>query len=64
MIHVLIFSICTIYFPFIIILFCSQKAMDLKKERKKTDALLSEMLPGHIVSMLKLGQEPRPKLYE
>ena len=38
--------------------------MDLKKERKKTDALLSEMLPGHIVSMLKLGQEPRPKLYE
>ena len=49
---------------FIILLLCFQKAMDLKKERKKTDALLSEMLPGHIVSMLKLGQEPRPKLYE
>ena len=51
-------------FAFIILLYGFQKAMDLKKERKKTDALLSEMLPGHIVSMLKLGQEPRPKLYE
>ena len=53
-----------ICFALMIILFCYQKAMDLKKERKKTDALLSEMLPGHIVSMLKLGQEPKPKLYE
>ena len=62
--HLLIKYEYTKIFAYIIHLYCFQKAMDLKKERKKTDALLSEMLPGHIVSMLKLGQEPRPKLYE
>ena len=40
------------------------QALDLKKEREKTDALLSEMLPGHIVSMLKLGKEPKPQIYK
>ena len=40
------------------------QALDLKKEREKTDTLLSEMLPRHIVSMLKQGKEPKPQIYK
>ena len=41
-----------------------EQALSLNLERRKTDGLLSQLLPADIISMLKTGQQPKPRLYK